>query len=150
MSFKGAPFPRDVILRAVVFRVRYAVSYRDPGEILAERGVRVGHATLNRWVVKLAPALARIAQNRKPPAAPSWRPDETCVMVRGNWCDLCRAVDSDGQPLDFAARTFGSCSPRTVTRPLLRVSWPGRFRPAACRAPVPSTSAVPRRRAPRR
>ena len=71
VSFKGAQFPRDVILHAVFFYVRYAVSYRDLEEILAERGVRVDHATLNRWVVKYASTLANAAQERKMPTAPS-------------------------------------------------------------------------------
>ncbi|MAM25742.1 MAG: IS6 family transposase [Rhodobacteraceae bacterium] len=101
VSFKGAQFPRDVILHAVFFYVRYAVSYRDLEEILAERGVTVDHATLNRWVVKYAPALARIAQKRKAPTASSWRLDETYVKVRGDWCYLYRAVDRDGHTLDF-------------------------------------------------
>ena len=57
LSFKGAQFPKDVILHAVFFYVRYGVSYRDLEEILAERGVRVDHATLNRWVLKYASAL---------------------------------------------------------------------------------------------
>jgi putative transposase len=52
ISFKGAQFPKDVILFAVFFYVRYTVSYRDLEEIMAERGVRVDHATLNRWVAK--------------------------------------------------------------------------------------------------
>jgi len=38
ISFKGAHFPKDVILFAVFFYVRYGVSYRDLEEILAERG----------------------------------------------------------------------------------------------------------------
>ena len=52
ISFKGAQFPKDVILFAVFFYVRYTVSYRDLEEIMAERGVNVDHATLNRWVAK--------------------------------------------------------------------------------------------------
>lgn len=58
ISFKGAHYPRDVILFTVFFYVRYPVSYRDLEEIMAERGVVVDHATLNRWVVKYAPLIA--------------------------------------------------------------------------------------------
>jgi hypothetical protein len=50
-SFKGAYFPKDVILYAVFFYVRYGVSYRDLEEIMEKRGVNVDHATLNRWVI---------------------------------------------------------------------------------------------------
>lgn len=52
VDFKGAHFPKSVILYAVFFYVRYSVSYHDLQEILAERGVSVDHATLNRWVVR--------------------------------------------------------------------------------------------------
>jgi len=45
IDFKGAHFPRAVILHAVFFYVRYAVSYRDLEEILAERGVVAGNAS---------------------------------------------------------------------------------------------------------
>ena len=41
-SFKGAHFPKDVILHAVFFYLRYGVSYHNLGEIMAERGVMVG------------------------------------------------------------------------------------------------------------
>lgn len=71
--FKGAQFPKSVILCAVFFYLRYAVSYRDLEEILAERGVTVDHATLNRWVVKFAPLIAAQAQARQRPTATSWR-----------------------------------------------------------------------------
>ncbi|GLT11392.1 hypothetical protein ACFQFQ_21900 [Sulfitobacter porphyrae] len=71
--FKGAHFPNDVILHAAFFYVRYAVSYRDLGEILAERGVHVDHATLNLWVAKYASALVSVVQKRKAHTAPLWR-----------------------------------------------------------------------------
>jgi len=65
VDFKGSQFPKDVILYAVWFYVRFAVSYRDLEEIMAERGVEVDHATLNRWVEKYAEQIASEAQKRK-------------------------------------------------------------------------------------
>ena len=50
-DFKGAHYPKSVILFAVFFYLRYPVSYRDLEEIMQERGVDVDHATLNRWVI---------------------------------------------------------------------------------------------------
>ena len=101
IDFKGVHYPRSVILYAVLFYVRYAVSYRDLEEILAERGITVDHATLNRWVVKFAPLIADRAQARKRPTANSWRMDETYIKVKGRWTYLYRAADRNGQTLDF-------------------------------------------------
>ena len=101
LSFKGAQFPKDVILHAMFFYLRYSVSYRDLEEILEDRGVTVDHATLNRWVIKYAPLIALKAQQRKKPAGRSWRMDETYVRVRGKWLYLYRAVDKFGNTLDF-------------------------------------------------
>lgn len=101
IDFKGVHYPKSVILHAVFFYVHYAVSYRDLEEIMTERGVHVDHATLNRWVVKFAPLIADRARARKRPTASSWRMDETYIRVKGRWTYLYRAVDRDGQTLDF-------------------------------------------------
>lgn len=101
IAFKGVHYPKSVILYAVFFYLRYAVSYRDLEEIMAERGVTVDHATLNRWVVRFAPRIAAQAQARKRPPATSWRMDETYIKVKGKWAYLYRALDRDGQTLDF-------------------------------------------------
>ena len=45
ISFKGVHFPKEIILYAVFFSVRYGDSYRDLEEIMAERGVKVDYAT---------------------------------------------------------------------------------------------------------
>ena len=100
ITFKGARFPRDVILHAVFFCGRYGVSYRDLEEIVAERGVTVDHATLNRWVGRYAGLIADEGRRRKAAVDRSWRMDETCVKVRGNWSYLYRAVDKFGRTLD--------------------------------------------------
>ena len=101
ISFKGSHYPKDVILYAVYFYVRYAVSYRDLEEIMAERGVKVDHATLNRWVVKYSPLIASQAQRQKSKIGSSWRMDETYIKVRGKWNYYYRAVDKNGKTLDF-------------------------------------------------
>ena len=101
IDFKGSQHPKDVILYAVFFYVRYAVSYRDLEEIMAERGVKIDHATLNRWVVKYSAAIARNAQIKKRATGRSWRMDETYIKVKGNWAYLYRAVDKHGKTLDF-------------------------------------------------
>jgi len=101
IDFKGHQYPKSVILYAVFFYVRYGVSYRDLEEIMAERGVEVDHATLNRWVVKFSPTIAANAQAKKKPTAVSWRMDETYIKVRGKWTYLYRAVDKFGKTLDF-------------------------------------------------
>ena len=101
ISFKGAQYPKSVILYAVYFYVRFPVSYRDLEEIMAERGVDLDHATLNRWVEKYAGAIAEEAHRRKAPTGSSWRMDETYVKVKGEWTYLYRAIDKQGNTLDF-------------------------------------------------
>jgi putative transposase len=101
ISFKVAHFPKDVILYAVFFYVRYGVSYRDLEEIMGERGVKVDHATLNRWVIDYSPSIAAQAKKCKRAAATSWRTDETYVKVKGKWVYLYRAVDKFGDTIDF-------------------------------------------------
>lgn len=101
IPFKGAQFPKEVILFAVFFYVRYAVSYRDLEEIQAERGEQVDHATLNRLVTRYSPLVAANARRRKAPTDRSWRMDETYIRVKGEWVYLYRAVDKFGKTLDF-------------------------------------------------
>ena len=85
IDFKGSQYLKDVILHAVFFYVRYAVSYRDLEEIMAERGVQIDQATLNRRVVKYSPDIAKAAQTKKQATAIYWRMDETYIKVRGKW-----------------------------------------------------------------
>ena len=101
IDFKGAHYPREVILYSVFFYVRYGISYRDLEEIMAERGVSVDHATLNRWVVRYSPLIADEAKKRKQSVAGSWRMDETYIKVKGQWTYLYRAIDKYGNTVDF-------------------------------------------------
>ena len=48
VSFAGYRFPREVILLAVRWYLRYGLSYRDVEELLAERVIDVDHVTIYR------------------------------------------------------------------------------------------------------
>ena len=74
---------------------------------MAERGVFVDHSTLHRWSIKMLPGLAGLAgalRRRKRPVGLSWRRDETDVKISGQWRSLYRAVDRDGDSVDFLLR----------------------------------------------
>jgi hypothetical protein len=61
-AFAGFCFPPDVIMLAVRWYLRFALSYRDVEELLAERGVEVDHTTIYRWVQRFTPLLADAAR----------------------------------------------------------------------------------------
>ena len=77
MDFKGSQFERDIILWGVRWYVAYPISYRQPEEMMQERGVEVDHSSLNRWVLKYTPALDKAFRQRKRAVGTSWRLDET-------------------------------------------------------------------------
>jgi transposase-like protein len=101
VSFKGAHFPQDIILTGVRWYVAYPLSTRHVEELMRERGVHVDHATINRWVIKYSPQLEEVFHCRKRPVWRSWRMDETYIRVKGEWRYLYRAVDKQGQTIDF-------------------------------------------------
>lgn len=102
INFKGRHFKKAIILMSVRWYVAYALSYRNIEELMAERGMKVDHATINRWVIKYAPLLeAEFTRRHKRNVGSSWRMDETYIKVKGNWCYLYRAVDKSGETIDF-------------------------------------------------
>jgi putative transposase len=99
--FRGYCFPKEIILQAVYFKLRFSLSYRDVEELLSIRGVTVDHATIQRWVFKFTPLMESTFRKRKKRVGNSWRMDETYIKVKGEWMYLYRAVDKEGNTIDF-------------------------------------------------
>ena len=68
---------------------------------MAIRGVKVDYATIQRWVFKFSPLLEEEFRKRKKAVGKRWRMDETYIKVRGQWRYLYRAVDKEGNTIDF-------------------------------------------------
>ena len=69
---------------------------------MLERGLRVDHTTIYRWVQRYAPELEKRCRPHLKTTTDSWRVDETYVKIKGVWMSLSRAVDSpSGTPWSF-------------------------------------------------
>ena len=99
--FKGHCFPRSIILHAVYLKLRFSLSYRDVEELMNIRGIKVDHSTLQRWVFKFTPLIDKNFRKRMRRTGTSWRMDETYIKVKGEWKYLYRAVDKQGNTVDF-------------------------------------------------
>jgi transposase-like protein len=99
-AFAGFCFPPDVIVLAVRWYLRFALSYRDVEELLAERGMEVDHTTVYRWVQRFTPLLTEAARPCRHAVGDRWQVDETYVKVAGRWRYVYRAIDQFGQVID--------------------------------------------------
>jgi putative transposase len=130
--FNELQYPTDIVLNAVLWRLRYKLSLRDVAELLLLRGFAVTHETVRMWEARFAALLAdQLRAKRRGRRSVSWYLDETYVKVAGQWRYLYRAIDRDGSLLDSmlseqrdreAARRFlrqllevNGCRPLRVT-----------------------------------
>jgi putative transposase len=81
--------------------LRFALSYRDVEDLLAERGIEVSYETVCRWVLKFGATVAQRLRRQRPRPSDRWHLDKMVVRVAGRRMYLWRAVDLEGEILDM-------------------------------------------------
>src|SRR3954447_16999753 len=94
--FKGLHFDHEVVILCVRWYLSYKLSARDLVEMIGERGVKLAHATILRWVQRYVPEFEKRWSRYARTVGGSWRCDETYIKVKGRWTYLYRAVDKQG------------------------------------------------------
>ncbi|WP_131784043.1 IS6 family transposase [Legionella gresilensis] len=100
-DFKWRHFHGAVILQCVRWYCKYGISYRDLEEMMKERGLKLDHTTIYRWVQQYAPELKKRLDWYKRRYSRRWHLDETYIKVKGDWKYLYRAIDESGNTIDF-------------------------------------------------
>ncbi len=99
--FKWRHFEPEIILLCVRWYCRYQLSYRDLTEMMRERNLLVHHTTLYRWVQAYAPEINKRIRPYLKMSGTSYRIDETYIKVGKECKYLYRAVDREGQTIEF-------------------------------------------------
>ncbi len=105
LTYKRHRFPSESISHVVWLYFRFALSYRDVEELLAERGVIVTYETVRQWCQKYGQAYANALRRRRPRPGDKWHLDEVFVTINGDQHYRWRAVDQDGLVLDILVQS---------------------------------------------
>ena len=105
ISFTRHRFPPDIIRHAVWLYSRFTLSYRDVEDLLAERGLDISYETVRRWFLKFGGPISNNLRCMRPVPSDYWHLDETIIIVRGRRHWLWRAVDNEGEVLEFLVQS---------------------------------------------
>ncbi len=99
--FKWKHYQAEIILLTVQWYLQYALSYRDLVEMMAKRVFSISNTTIMRWVHQYGPDLDKRIRYHLKKTNDSWLVDETYIKIHRKWMYLYRAVDSEGNTIEF-------------------------------------------------
>ena len=105
ISFTRHRFPPDIIRHSVWLYARFTLSYRDVEDLLAERGLDISYESVRRWFLKFGAPIANNLRSMRPAPSDFWHLDEMVIVIRGRHHWLWRAVDNEGEVLDFLVQS---------------------------------------------
>ncbi len=121
ISLKRHRFPSEIIQHAVWLYARFTLSFRDVEDLLAERGIDVSNETARRWFPKFGRLVAVNLHRSRSRASAHWHIDEMIIKICGRKHWLWRAVDDEGEVLDFLMQPRRCAkSARRLLRKLLK------------------------------
>ena len=75
--FANRHFDAEIVVLCVRWYLSFKLSYRDVVGIMSERGIRLAHTTILRWVQHYMLEFEKRWQRYARPVGGSWRMDET-------------------------------------------------------------------------
>jgi transposase-like protein len=64
-QFNDLQFPSDIVLIAVLWRLRYKLGFRDVAELLLQRGFEVSYETIRVWEFRFAPLVSENLRSKR-------------------------------------------------------------------------------------
>src|SRR5271165_5922630 len=98
-------FPSEIISHCVWLYFRFALSYRDIEEMMAERGVSVTYESIRDWCQTFGGTYSKRLRSRAARPGDRWHLDEVYLSINGKLQYLWRAVDQDGDVLDILVQS---------------------------------------------
>ncbi len=121
LSFRRHRFPPDIMRHSIWLYARFTLSYRDVEEMLAERGLDVSYETVRRWFLKFGSIIAANLRRPRPRPSDHWHLDEMVIVIQKKRYWLWRAVDNEGEVLDFLVqRRRNAKAARKLMKKLLK------------------------------
>ena len=90
-----------MILQSVRWYLTYFLSYQDIEELIKNVAFLLITALYNRWAPHYSPQLEAAFRLNKKRVGTRWRMNETYTKLKGEWTYYHRAIDKQGQAIDF-------------------------------------------------